>query len=239
MRSIPNQEAITRNYLALVERLDELTAQHQRLPSSVRLLAVSKTRSVAEIRAAYAAGARDVGENYLQEALPKRDALNDLEDLSWHFIGAIQSNKTAAIAQQFDWVHTLDRTKIAQRLNRQRPAELAPLNVCININLHDEPSKAGIAPAAMPELIASVQDCERLRLRGLMAIPAVDVPPQESFEALAALFQSAAPASTDAPADAPNDWDSLSMGMSGDYAAAIAAGSTMVRIGTALFGPRS
>ena len=239
MRSIPNQATITRNYLALADQLNELAAQSQRPANSVRLLAVSKTRSIDEIRVAFAAGARDVGENYLQEALPKREALGDLKGLRWHFIGAIQSNKTAAIAQAFDWVHTLDRTKIAQRLNRQRPAELAPLNVCININLHDEPSKAGIAPTELPDLIASVQDCERLRLRGLMAIPAPSVPPRESFETLAQLFHNVAPTASEGQVDRAADWDSLSMGMSGDYAAAIAAGSTMVRIGTALFGPRS
>jgi len=230
MRSIQKHPTITSNYLALMDELGELTTRAKRHATSVTLLAVTKTRTAEEIRAAYGAGVRDVGENYLQEALPKRDALNDLQDLTWHFIGGIQSNKTTAIAQHFDWVHTVDRQKIAQRLDRARPPELGPLNVCISVNLHNETGKFGAAPSELSILAASIQDCPRLRLRGLMAIPDADVPPTTSFEMLAQLYHQLP--------DPPISWDSLSMGMSGDYAAAIAAGSTMVRIGTALFGPR-
>ena len=230
MRSTQKQPTITSNYLALVDEINDRVALSGRPANSVTLLAVTKTRTTEEIRAAYQAGVRHVGENYLQEALPKQRALADCADLHWHFIGAIQSNKTALIAEHFDWVHTVDRDKIAQRLNRQRPAERGPLNVCININLHNEPSKAGTTPAELPALAATIGECHNLRLRGLMAIPASDVDPADAFGELAELHR--------ALTLAPDDWDSLSMGMSADYAHAIAAGSTMIRIGTALFGPR-
>lgn len=230
MRSIQKHPTISDNYLALVRDINERVTHAQRPPHCVRLLAVTKTRSSEEIRAAYEAGVRHVGENYLQEALPKLEALSDLNDLTWHFIGAIQSNKTALIAEHFDWVHTIDRNKIAQRLNRQRPAGRTPLNICINVNLHHEASKAGADPTALPELIGVVRQCSQLRARGLMAIPAINVPPAESFNALSQLHRNLA--------QPPDCWDTLSMGMSGDYAEAITAGSTMIRIGTALFGPR-
>ena len=230
MRSTQKQPTITSNYLALVEEINNRVALSGRPANSVTLLAVTKTRTTEEIRAAYQAGVRHVGENYLQEALPKQEALAGCGDLHWHFIGAIQSNKTALIAEHFDWVHTIDRDKIARRLNRQRPAERGPLNVCININLHDEPSKAGTTPAELPALAATIGECHNLRLRGLMAIPASDADPADAFGELAELHRTLTPA--------PDDWDSLWMGMSADYAHAIAAGSTMIRIGTALFGPR-
>ena len=230
MRSIQKHPTITRNYLALMQEVHELAALAERNVDCITLVAVTKTRTAEEIRAAYSAGVRHVGENYLQEALPKREALDDLQDLTWHFIGGIQSNKTTAIAEHFDWVHTLDREKIAQRLDRARPPELGPLNVCINVNLHNEANKSGAAPGDISTLAASIQDCPRLRLRGLMAIPDASVAPADAFQALAQLY--------DQLPHPPSSWDSLSMGMSGDYAPAIAAGSTIVRIGTALFGPR-
>ena len=201
-------------------------------PAEIRILAVSKRHSVDAIRAAAAAGQTAFGENYVQEALAKIDALADLE-LEWHFIGAIQSNKTRDIAARFDWVHTVDRAKIARRLNEQRPHHAPPLNVCIQVNVDDEPQKAGVDPAELPGLAQLVDELPRLRLRGLMCIPKADesgIPPRGSFAALRRLAAELAAAGIGT--------DTLSMGMSADIEAAIAEGATIVRIGTAIFGPR-
>ncbi|SDA81194.1 hypothetical protein SAMN03159443_03301 [Pseudomonas sp. NFACC15-1] len=208
-------------------RTAEQTAQ--RTEGSVQLLAVSKTKPAQALREAYAAGLRDFGENYLQEALGKQVELTDLP-LIWHFIGPIQSNKTRAIAEHFDWVHSVDRLKIAQRLSEQRPAELPPLNICIQVNVSGEASKSGCTPADLPALASAINALPRLKLRGLMAIPE----PTEERAAQDAAF--AAVQRLQASLALP--LDTLSMGMSHDLESAIAQGATWVRIGTALFGAR-
>ncbi|KZN17676.1 MULTISPECIES: YggS family pyridoxal phosphate-dependent enzyme [Pseudomonas] len=196
---------------------------------SIQLLAVSKTKPAEALREAHAAGIRDFGENYLQEALGKQLELADLP-LIWHFIGPIQSNKTRAIAEHFDWVHSVDRLKIAQRLSEQRPADLPPLNICIQVNVSGEASKSGCTPADLPALANAICALPRLKLRGLMAIPE----PTEDRAAQDAAF--AAVQSLQASLNLP--LDTLSMGMSHDLESAIAMGATWVRIGTALFGAR-
>ena len=220
---------IADNLSALAARIHNAAQAAGRDPASVQLLAVSKTKPAAAIREIHAAGVRDVGENYLQEALAKQEELRDLP-LIWHFIGPIQSNKTKAIAEHFDWVHSVDRLKIAQRLSEQRPAGLAPLNLCLQVNVSGEDSKSGCAPADLPALAQAVAGLPNLRLRGLMAIPEPtdDRAAQEAaFARLRQLQESLG-----------LGLDTLSMGMSHDLEAAIAQGATWVRIGTALFGAR-
>lgn len=217
------------NLSAISARIASAAQAAGRDPASVQLLAVSKTKPASAIREIHAAGVRDVGENYLQEALTKQQALSDLP-LIWHFIGPIQSNKTKAIAEHFDWVHSVDRLKIAQRLSEQRPAGLAPLNLCLQVNVSGEDSKSGCAPADLPALAKAVAGLPNLRLRGLMAIPepTEDRAAQEAaFARLRQLQESLG-----------LGLDTLSMGMSHDLEAAIAQGATWVRIGTALFGAR-
>ena len=178
-------------------------------------------------------GITEFGENYLNDALPKIDALRDLS-LQWHFIGAIQSNKTRDIAHHFQWVQTLDRAKIAQRLSDQRPDDADALDVLIQVNIDDEPQKAGIAPDALAEFAPHVLKLPRIRLRGLMSIPRPEVDPEVqriAFRRMRELFERAKPAGA-------THWDTLSMGMTQDFETAIAEGATMIRIGTALFGPR-
>jgi len=221
---------IADNLSALAARIHNAAQAAGRNPASVQLLAVSKTKPAAAIREIHAAGVRDVGENYLQEALAKQEELRDLP-LIWHFIGPIQSNKTKAIAEHFDWVHSVDRLKIAQRLSEQRPARLGPLNICLQVNVSGEESKSGCAPADLPALAKAVAALPNLRLRGLMAIPepSEDRATQEAaFASLRQLQESLA-----------LGLDTLSMGMSHDLEAAIAQGATWVRIGTALFGARN
>lgn len=201
----------------------------QRDANSIHLLAVSKTKPAQAVREAYAAGMRDFGENYLQEALGKQAELTDLP-LSWHFIGPIQSNKTRAIAENFAWVHSVDRLKIAQRLSEQRPAELPPLNICIQVNVSGEASKSGCTPADLPALANAISTLPRLRLRGLMAIPE---PTEDRAEQDAAFARV-----RDLQNSLNLPLDTLSMGMSHDLESAIAQGATWVRIGTALFGAR-
>ena len=198
-----------------------------RSPSRVRLIAVSKARTAGEVRAAYESGQRDFGENYLQEAVVKMTALSNL-DIVWHFIGAIQSNKTRDIARRFQWVHTVDRARIASRLD---DAAERPLDICVQVNIDDEPQKAGVAPSDLSALVTHIQGLPRLRLRGLMAIPRADGDHRTSFRALRRHFDTLAD-------DAGDHWDTLSMGMSDDFEIAIEEGSTLVRIGTAIFGPR-
>lgn len=216
----------------VLERIHAAEREAGRANGAVALVAVSKTQPAEAIRLAAAAGQLAFGENYLQEALAKQDALADLPELIWHFIGPIQSNKTRPIAERFDWVHTVDRLRIAERLSQQRPADKPPLNVCLQVNVSGEASKSGVSLAALPELAAAVAQLPRLRLRGLMTIPApangLDhqrMPFRILREAMAAL--------------APPGLDTLSMGMSDDLEAAILEGATLVRVGTALFGPRS
>lgn len=197
---------------------------------SVRLLAVSKTQPATVLRAAYGLGQREFGENYLQEAMEKQDALADL-DILWHFIGPIQSNKTRPIAERFDWVHGIDRLKIAQRLSDQRPESMTPLNVCIQVNIGGEWTKSGVAPADVAGLAHAVAGLPRLRLRGLMTIPAptAEVGEQHAaFRRLRELLESLGIPGL----------DTLSMGMSNDLEAAVAEGATLVRIGTSIFGRR-
>ncbi len=201
----------------------------QRDANSIHLLAVSKTKPAQAVREAYAAGMRDFGENYLQEALGKQAELTDLP-LSWHFIGPIQSNKTRAIAENFAWVHSVDRLKIAQRLSEQRPAELPPLNICIQVNVSGEASKSGCTPADLPALANAISALPRLRLRGLMAIPE---PTEDRAEQDAAFARV-----RDLQNSLNLPLDTRSMGMSHDLESAIAQGATWVRIGTALFGAR-
>jgi pyridoxal phosphate enzyme (YggS family) len=220
---------IADNILEVSSRIHAATLAANRAENSVQLLAVSKTKPAQDLREAYAAGLRDFGENYLQEALGKQLELADLP-LIWHFIGPIQSNKTRAIAEHFDWVHSVDRLKIAQRLSEQRPADLPPLNICIQVNVSGEASKSGCTPADLPALANAINALPRLKLRGLMAIPE----PTEDRAAQDAAF--AAVQRLQASLNLP--LDTLSMGMSHDLESAIAQGATWVRIGTALFGAR-
>jgi pyridoxal phosphate enzyme (YggS family) len=203
-----------------------------RAADSIMLLAVSKKKPASDIRLAYACGQRDFGENYLQEALQKMQELQDL-DINWHFIGAIQSNKTRSIAEAFDWVHCVDRLKIAKRLSEQRPATLAPLNICIQVNLDHEASKAGIDLGDLNELTMPIAALPGIRLRGLMAIPAPRADYSGQCEAFARLAEA-----LESLRQQGLDCDTLSMGMTQDMDAAIAQGSTLVRIGTAIFGER-
>ncbi|OLF50935.1 YggS family pyridoxal phosphate-dependent enzyme [Pseudomonas chlororaphis] len=224
---------IADNISLVSARIRAAAQASQRDETSIQLLAVSKTKPAAALREAYAAGLRDFGENYLQEALGKQEELADLP-LSWHFIGPIQSNKTRSIAEHFDWVHSVDRLKIAQRLSEQRPADLPPLNICIQVNVSGEASKSGCAPADLPALASAIGALPRLKLRGLMAIPEPTddrVAQDVAFAAVRSL--------NDTLRDQLNlATDTLSMGMSHDLEAAIAQGATWVRIGTALFGAR-
>ncbi|MEZ1325334.1 YggS family pyridoxal phosphate-dependent enzyme [Pseudomonas fluorescens] len=220
---------IADNILQVGSRIQTAIQAAHRPENSVQLLAVSKTKPAAALREAYAAGLRDFGENYLQEALGKQLELADLP-LIWHFIGPIQSNKTRAIAEHFDWVHSVDRLKIAQRLSEQRPAELPALNICIQVNVSGEASKSGCTPADLPALAEAINGLPRLKLRGLMAIPEPTEDRAEQDAAFAAVQK--LQASLDLPLD------TLSMGMSHDLESAIAQGATWVRIGTALFGAR-
>ena len=214
-------------------RIIEAARASGRDPDSILLLAVSKKKPASDIRLAYASGQRDFGENYLQEAQQKMQELQDL-DICWHFIGAIQSNKTRPIAEAFDWVHCVDRAKIAHRLSEQRPVGRQPLNVCIQVNLDHESSKAGIDPEAVPALAMEIRDLPGIRLRGLMAIPA----PRDTLEEQRIPFARLA-GILSLLRQQGIDCDTLSMGMTQDLEAAVAEGSTLVRIGTAIFGERS
>ncbi|OUM29302.1 YggS family pyridoxal phosphate enzyme [Pseudomonas sp. 1239] len=220
---------IADNLSTLADRIRSAAQAAGRDPGQVRLLAVSKTKPAAAIHEVYAAGVRDVGENYLQEALAKQLELTDLP-LTWHFIGPIQSNKTRAIAEHFDWVHSVDRLKIAQRLSEQRPAGLPALNVCVQVNVSGEASKSGCNPDELPALAQAIAALPHLKLRGLMAIPEPTDDPAAQAAAFARVRQLQ---------DSLNlGLDTLSMGMSHDLEAAITQGATWVRIGTALFGAR-
>jgi len=227
---------ITQCLSTVRQQLAEAAAQHGRDPATVRLMAVSKQQSVADIAAAAHARQRDFGESYLQEALPKIQACNSL-GLTWHFIGQVQSNKTRPIAEHFDWLHTLDRDKIAQRLNDQRPHFGKPLQVCIQVKLAQEETKGGVDPEDVVDLAEVVMSLPRLTLRGLMCIPppSLSVEQQRSYFAQLALLQKQV---NQRLASSGVVLDTLSMGMSGDFEAAIAEGATIVRIGTAIFGER-
>ena len=226
---------IANNIAKVAARIREAAQAAGRDPDTVGLLAVSKTQPAEAIREANGAGLSDFGENYLQEALEKQADLADLA-LTWHFIGPIQANKTRPIAEHFAWVHSVDRLKIATRLDAQRPPGMPPLNVCLQVNIDGEPSKAGVSPAEVAELALAVAQLPNLRLRGLMAIPAPQQDPARQrapFFRLRQLLDTLRPLS---PALA--ELDTLSMGMSADLEAAIQEGATIVRVGTAIFGER-
>jgi len=202
-------------------------------PNGITLVAVSKGKTAESIRQAATAGVTDFGENYLQEALAKQELLADLA-LTWHFIGAIQSNKTRDIAARFDWVHSVDRIHVARRLSSQRPFHAAPLNICLQVELIPEPNKSGVAPAQLRALAAELVELPRLKLRGLMCVP----PPQPDAAAERAVFGRLRGLLQELNAGGLK-LDTLSMGMSGDFESAIAEGATIVRIGTAIFGSRN
>jgi len=226
MKNIVDRLAETHTRIRAAER------RFQRSPGSVTLVAVSKTRSAAEVDAVAACGQVDFGENYVQEALDKISACRHA-GLIWHFIGPVQSNKTRAIAARFTWVHSLDRDKIAHRLDAARPAGLPPLNVCLQVNTSGEGSKSGVAPDDLLPLAESVNAMPQLRLRGLMTLPAPSTILEEQrrpFRLLRGLFEDLRQRGF--------GLDTLSMGTSIDLEAAVAEGATMVRIGTAIFGPR-
>lgn len=231
----PIMTPIFANLQAVKARIDAAARTAGRAPAAVALLAVSKTWPAGCVAEAAAAGQRAFGENYVQEGCDKVDALaaQGLADLEWHFIGPLQSNKTRPVAERFHWVHSVDRLKIAQRLSEQRPAELPPLQVCVQVNISGEDSKSGCAPAEVAELCRAVAALPRLTLRGLMAIPAPaeDVTAQrEPFRQLRQLLEQLQAAGL--------ALDTLSMGMSHDIEAAVAEGATIVRVGTAIFGAR-
>jgi pyridoxal phosphate enzyme (YggS family) len=223
---------VTEKLSKIRDLLAKSALEAERDPAAVRLLAASKTQPVERILEAAAAGQRDFGENFVQEGLDKMEKTRNM-GLIWHFIGHLQSNKTRAVAEHFDWVHTIDRLKIAERLSRQRPASMPALNLCLQVNIDNEASKSGADPAAVAELAKAVAELPNVRLRGLMCLPraASDFESQRvAFRRLRELGESLAGSGVEI--------DTLSMGMSGDFQAAIAEGATIVRIGTALFGPR-
>ncbi len=225
--------AIADKLQAVSRQIALAAAAAGRPADSVRLLAVSKTKPLADVLSAAAAGQRAFGENYVQEGVTKAIATADL-GLEWHFIGPLQSNKSRAVAEHFSWMHTVDRLRIAERLSEQRPAHLPPLQVCVQINISDEDSKSGCAPAEAGALCHAVTRLPRLQLRGLMSIPAAtdDVAQQRAaFARLRQIFEQLRQEGL--------ALDTLSMGMSHDLAAAIAEGATLVRIGTAIFGERN
>ena len=228
----PMSALIAERLSAVRQRIAAAERQAGRPPGSVTLLAVSKTQPADAVRAVAAAGQRHFGENYLQEALAKQEALRDLPNLIWHCIGPLQANKTRQAAGRFDWVHSVDRLRIAERLSEQRPDGLPPLNICLQVNISDEPSKHGASLAELPALAAAVAALPRLRLRGLMAIPAHSEDPSQQRLPFRALRQAL-------EALPVPGLDTLSMGMSADLEAAIAEGATLVRIGAAIFGPRT
>ena len=225
---------IAQNIQRVRERIATACARSGRDVQDVTLLAVSKTFGADAVRQAHAAGLRDFGENYVQEALEKIHALRDLPGLRWHCIGPLQSNKTRLVAAHFDWVHSIDRLKTAERLSAQRPEGLPPLNVCIQVNIDGGASKAGLPPHEAPALARALAALPRLRLRGLMTIPE----PAADFEAALAVHMRARALFDQISAEGLR-LDTLSMGMSADLEPAVAAGSTLLRVGTALFGTRA
>lgn len=223
---------VTENFRKIQDLLTRAAEEAGRPAGAVRLLAVSKKQPADKVLQAAAAGQREFGENFVQEGLAKMDTVAR-DDLVWHFIGHLQSNKTRDVAERFQWVHTVDRMKIARRLSDQRPHYAGALNVCIQVNVDDEERKSGVAAAELLPLAREVAGLPRLRLRGLMCIPAV----REGFEAQREPFRRLREL-CDSLAEAGIESDTLSMGMSTDYVAAIHEGATIVRLGTALFGPR-
>jgi len=224
---------VTENLAKIIDLLAFSAVEAEREPAAVHLLAVSKKQPLSRILEARDAGQRDFGENFVQEGLEKIEQSRGL-DLTWHFIGHLQTNKTRAVAENFDWVHTVDNPKTARRLNAQRPDSLDPLNICLQINVDNEPGKSGIAVDELAALAAACMELPKLCLRGLMCLPAV----REEFSLQRLPFEKLRAMADDLRANGI-DTDTLSMGMSADYRAAIFEGATIVRIGTAVFGERT
>jgi len=225
---------IPENLTSVRTAITDAAVSAGRDPETITLIAVSKTRPAEDVLAALSARQQHFGENYVQEALTKIAEVGrgvDGVQPIWHYIGAIQSNKTKDIAAAFDWVHTISREKIARRLNEQRPAG-TKLSICLQVNVDADPNKAGVAPEDAPTLLEACLEFERLDVRGLMTILDPKTEPQDGYNRLRELFDAL-------EAIAPDCWDTLSMGMSGDYPAAIAAGASQVRVGTAIFGARA
>ena len=219
----------------VTERIQLAALAVGRNPQTVHLVAVSKTQSAERVAEAYACGQRRFAENYLQEALEKHSSLSHLQDIEWHFIGPIQSNKTRPIAENFSWIHSIDREKIAQRLNEQRPADLPPLQVCLQVNIDDETTKSGVSLKDLSVLAHALKRLPRLQLRGLMTIPAASDDPAQQRATFAKLRLALASLQS----QGFSGLDTLSMGMSSDMEAAIAEGATLVRVGTDIFGARA
>ncbi len=230
---VTSSNPLEENFSLVRQRIREAEQRFSREPGSVELLAVSKTFPAEALRRAAELDQRSFGENYLQEALEKQQVLADLA-LCWHFIGPLQSNKSRAVAENFDWLHSLDRLKLAQRLSKQRPEGLTPLNVCLQVNISGEESKSGLVPDKLIEVASGVASLPGLKLRGLMALPA----PSDDFNEQRRAFAAVRKCYEDL-CHAGFELDTLSMGMSGDLEAAVAEGATIVRIGSALFGQRS
>jgi pyridoxal phosphate enzyme (YggS family) len=228
-----NEQQLSKNIAKLLQRVRRVAEKSQYGNSAVQIVAASKTRPAQDVRVAHACGLTDFGESYLQEALQKISELEDLP-LVWHFIGPVQSNKTAGIATHFDWVHSVDRARVVKRLSEQRPPQLPPLQVCLQVNISGEDSKSGVRLEELPQLARTVLELPRLKLRGLMAIPAAEADSQQQQEAFRQMRSALAELRVLAP-----DIDTLSMGMSADMDTAIMEGATMIRVGTDIFGPRN
>lgn len=228
-----NNNVICNNLLNVEKRINDAAHAAKREANLITLLAVSKTKPVSDIVTAYNYGHRHFGENYVQEAVEKIKALSDKNDILWHFIGPLQSNKSKFIAENFDWLHSLDRIKIAKRLNEQRTIYQDPLNVCVQVNIDDENNKAGIAVSEVNDFVASLQEYKRIRCRGLMTIPkagANETDRRYSFAKMQELFVHCA--------NKFEHFDTLSMGMSQDLELAVEHGATIIRVGTDIFGAR-
>ena len=228
----PNSD-IAKHLSVIHAKINHTAKAHNRPTNSIKLLAVSKTKPVSDIITAYQHGHRNFGENYVQEAVEKITQMSDYKDILWHFIGPLQSNKSKFISEYFDWMHSLDRIKIAKRLHQQRSAHQNPLNVCVQVNIDDEDAKAGISPQEVINFVTQLQDFDRITCRGLMTIPKANASVterKESFAQMHDLFTQCA--------QTFDNFDTLSMGMSDDLDIAIEYGSTMVRVGTGIFGKR-
>ncbi len=228
-----DRQLLSDNIAKLLQRVRRSAQKSQYRNSDILVVAVSKNRPARDVRAAHACGLIHFGESYLQEALQKITELQDLP-LVWHFIGPIQSNKCGSIAEHFDWVHSIDREKIARRLNEQRPPHLPPLQVCIQVNISEEDSKSGVHVDELPQLARAILALPYLKLRGLMAIPAADADTGQLHESFSRMREALEQLKTLAP-----DIDTLSMGMSEDLESAIIEGATIVRVGSAIFGDRN
>jgi pyridoxal phosphate enzyme (YggS family) len=234
IREALNMNIIANNLMLLRERIAQAEQNYGRVTGEVNLLAVSKAQPLTHLQQAIEAGQQSFGENYLREALLKIEVLAD-RMLEWHFIGKIQSNKTQLLAKHFAWVHTVDRFKVAERLSAQRPENLPPLNICIEVNIDEEANKAGVKLVELTELAFAIEHLPQLKLRGLMAIPAA----RTTFEEQREPFRKLRIAFEELKKHGLSQLDTLSMGMSNDFVAAIAEGATIVRVGTKLFGERA